>query len=68
MKNIFNALKVRSIQSMGHMKILFNGRMGFEPWGLMRPARMWLATGECLKPLFAGIWIRDKEGDRITKP
>jgi hypothetical protein len=53
---------VDSVLHMGHMRTL--GSWGFEWWGEMRPAAMWMNDGRCFKPLFLGIWIRNKGADR----
>jgi len=41
---------------MGHIKTLWI--FGFERWGHLRPAKMWVKDRRCFKPLFWGLWIR----------
>jgi hypothetical protein len=50
-----------SVLRMGHLRNW--GPIGWEWWGEMRPAGCWNAKGECWKPLFLGMWIRDKAKD-----
>jgi hypothetical protein len=44
------------LNKMGNMKTWWI--FGFEPWGGLRPAKMWTAGGRCFRPVMWGLWIR----------
>jgi hypothetical protein len=50
-----------SILNMRHPHIM--GPIAWQWWGEARPAGCWSPKGECWKPLFLGLWIRDKAKD-----
>ena len=50
------------MQSMGHFRpFSFLGiNLGYERWGMTKPASMITASGDCYKPLSLGLWIKAK--------
>jgi hypothetical protein len=51
-----------SINNMGHMIEFFC--LGFELWGVARPAKCWNNNGKCYEPLFLGLWVRVPREDK----
>ena len=53
------------MQSMGNFRpFSFLGiNLGYEWWGMMKPASMITASGDCYTPLLLGLWIKSKGND-----